>query len=101
MEQGEIVGFLGLNGAGKTTTMKCLAGILQPTEGTIRVLGFLPHKRDADFLKKITLVMGHRNQLFWDIPAMDFFHVNKAIYDIPERQFKETLDELIELLQLT
>jgi ABC-2 type transport system ATP-binding protein len=100
IEQGEIVGFLGPNGAGKTTTLKCLAGLLYPTSGEIDVLGFRPHTRASAFLKQITLVMGQRNQLLWDLPAMETFLVNQAIYGIEERPFREMLDELVALLGL-
>src|SRR3954453_19688196 len=80
---GEIVGFLGPNGAGKTTTLKMLSGLLHPSGGKARVLGFEPSKREAEFLRQITLVMGQRNQLVWDIPAIDSFELNRAIYRIP------------------
>ena len=100
IEQGEIVGFLGPNGAGKTTTLKCLSGLLYPTAGSATVLGFTPHKREKAYLKQFTLVMGQRNQLLWDLPAMETFLVNQAIYGVPERQFRETLDELVDLLDL-
>lgn len=100
IEPGEIVGFLGPNGAGKTTTLKCLAGLLYPTAGHVSVLGFTPHRREREFLSQITLVMGQRNQLLWDLPALDTFLVNQAIYDVPEPQFRETLDELVRLLEL-
>lgn len=98
--EGEIVGFLGANGAGKTTTLKCLAGLLHPTSGRIEVLGYTPHQRSAAYLRKITLVMGQRNQLMWDLPAMETFLVNQAIYNIPDSEFRPTLDELIPLLGL-
>jgi len=97
---GEVVGFLGPNGAGKTTTLKMLSGLLYPTGGAGTVLGFTPSKREKDFLRQITLVMGNRNQLQWDIPALDSFELFRAIYGIPQAQFKQTRDEFIELLEL-
>jgi len=100
IEPGEIVGFLGPNGAGKTTTLKMLSGLLHPTGGQALVLGYEPHKREKDFLKLITLVTGQRNQLVWDIPAIDSFEVNQAVYEIDRDQFKRTVDEYIELLEL-
>lgn len=100
VEAGEVVGFLGPNGAGKTTTLKMLSGLLYPTGGEMSVLGYKPFKRERDFLRQITLVMGQRNQLVWDIPAQDSFELNRAIYRIPQRDFKRTLDELVELLEL-
>jgi ABC-2 type transport system ATP-binding protein len=101
LEAGEVVGFLGPNGAGKTTTLKMLAGLLHPSAGDARVLGYVPWKRDNNYLRQISLVMGNRNQLVWDIPAMDSFMVNQAVYGVPPKQFKETLDELVELLDLS
>ncbi len=98
--EGEIVGFLGPNGAGKTTTLKMLAGLLHPTSGSADVLGFQPYGRDHAYLKQMALVMGQRNQLVWDIPAIDTYEVNRVIYGIPKPQFQETLDELVELLDL-
>ena len=98
--EGEVVGFLGPNGAGKTTTLKCLTGLLHPTSGSVRVLGQAPHERRRDFLERISLVMGQRNSLFWDLPAADAFAVNWAVYRIPAAQYRETLDELVALLGL-
>ncbi len=100
VEAGEVVGFLGPNGAGKTTTLKMLSGLLYPTAGEVTVLGHVPSKRSKAFLSQITLVMGQRNQLVWDIPALDFFELNRAIYRIPAADFRRTLDELTELLEL-
>ena len=97
---GEIVGFLGPNGAGKTTTLKMLSGLLYPTSGELTVLGYAPWKREKDFLRQITLVMGQRNQLVWDIPAIDSFELNRAIYRIPTADYRRTLDELADLLEL-
>ncbi len=97
---GEIVGFLGPNGAGKTTTLKMLSGLLHPTSGQADVLGFTPWQREKAFLRQITLVMGQRNQLVWDIPAADSYDLNRVIYGIPEAEFQATLKELVELLEL-
>ena len=97
---GEIVGFLGPNGAGKTTTLKMLAGLLHPTTGQGRVLNFQPWQRKREFLRSITLVMGQRNQLNWDIPASDSFELNRVIYRVPEAEYRATLRELTELLEL-
>lgn len=98
--EGELVGFLGPNGAGKTTTLKMLSGILYPTSGEATVLGYTPSKRQAAFQKQFALVMGQKNQLWWDLPAMESFLLNKAIYEVPDAQFKATLDELTELLDI-
>jgi ABC-2 type transport system ATP-binding protein len=97
---GEIVGFLGPNGAGKTTTLKMLSGLLYPTAGEVTVLGYVPSRREKAFLQQITLVMGQRNQLVWDIPAIDSFELNRAIYRIPTADYRRTLDELTDLLEL-
>ena len=97
---GEIVGFLGPNGAGKTTTLKMLSGLLHPSDGTATVLGYVPWKREKAYLRQMTLVMGQRNQLAWDIPVADSFELNRAIYRIPEAQYQQTLTELTDLLDL-
>jgi ABC-2 type transport system ATP-binding protein len=97
---GEIVGFLGPNGAGKTTTLKMLSGLLHPTGGSARVLGYEPWLREKDFLRAITLVMGQRNQLMWDIPVIDSFDRNRVIYRLTAGQYKERLDDLTGLLDL-
>ena len=95
--QGEIVGFLGPNGAGKTTTLKMLSGLLHPTGGKASVLGFTPWELKPDYLRSMTLVMGQRNRLSWDIPAADSFLLNQAIYRIPDDEYKQTYKELDEL----
>jgi ABC-2 type transport system ATP-binding protein len=100
IEPGEMVGFLGPNGAGKTTTLKMLSGLLHLTGGEARVLGFEPFKRSPDFLRQITLVMGNRQQLNWDLPALDSFELQRAIYDLPVKDFRTTRDEFIDLLDL-
>jgi ABC-2 type transport system ATP-binding protein len=97
---GEVVGFLGPNGAGKTTTLKMLAGLLHPTAGRVAVAGFVPQRRERAFLGAITLVMGQKQQLIWDLPAADTFLVNQAIYDIPDDEFRRRLGELAGMLEL-
>jgi ABC-2 type transport system ATP-binding protein len=97
---GEMVGFLGPNGAGKTTTLKMLAGLLHPSIGEARVLGHEPARRERGFLARITLVMGNRNQLQWDLPVVDSFEMNRAIFGIPRADFERTRDELVELLEI-
>jgi ABC-2 type transport system ATP-binding protein len=100
IDPGEIVGFLGPNGAGKTTTLKMLSGLLYSSGGEAHVLGFVPSKRQKEFLRQITLVMGNRNQLQWDLPALDSFELNRAIYRIPREDFVPIRDEMIELLEV-
>jgi ABC-2 type transport system ATP-binding protein len=100
VEAGEMVGFLGPNGAGKTTTLKMLAGLLHPTSGEANVLGYTPWKREKDLLRQITMVMGQRNQLVWDIPTIDSFELNRAIYRITPSAYRKILDELTDLLDL-
>jgi ABC-2 type transport system ATP-binding protein len=97
---GEMVCFLGPNGAGKTTTLKMLSGLLHPTSGEATVLGYTPWKREPSFLRQITLVMGQRNQLIWDIPALHTFELNRVIYRISPENYRRTLDELTDLLDL-
>ena len=100
IEPGEVVGFLGPNGAGKTTTLKILSGLLHPTSGQVNVLGFEPAKRSHAYLRQVALVMGNRNQLSWDLPAIDSFELQRAIYGIPVSEFKKTRDDFIDLLEL-
>jgi ABC-2 type transport system ATP-binding protein len=97
---GEVVGFLGPNGAGKTTTLKMLSGLLYPSSGEARVLGHIPSRREKDYLRQMTLVMGNRNQLQWDLPALDSFELNRAIYRLRRDEFQQTRDELIDLLDI-
>ena len=98
VEPGELVGFIGPNGAGKTTTLKVLSGLLYPTSGFTSVLEFDPWDRKPEFLKQISLVMGQKNQLWWDLPALETFELNRAIYELPKRDYQEALGELTELL---
>jgi ABC-2 type transport system ATP-binding protein len=100
IEEGELIGFIGPNGAGKTTTLKCLSGLLYPTQGEVKVLGFTPFERKNAFLKQIALVMGQKNQLWWDLPAVDSFLLNKEIYEVADKKYKETVNELAELLEV-
>lgn len=100
IEKGEIVGFLGPNGAGKTTTIKMLAGLLHPTVGSVQVGGYNPFKQQNEFKRMISLVMGQKSQLIWDIPPMETFLVNKAVYEIDDHAFRETLAELSDYLHL-
>ena len=98
--EGERVGFLGPNGAGKTTTLKMLCGLLHPTRGQAQVGGLVPHRRERAFLRAITLVMGQKQQLIWDLPPSETFAMNRAIFDVPAPQYRESLDELVTLLGL-
>ncbi len=98
---GELVGFLGPNGAGKTTTLKMLSGILYPTSGEATVLGHTPWKREKAYQKQFSLVMGQKNQLWWDLPAMDSFLLNKVIYEVDDAQFDETVNHLAALLKIS
>jgi ABC-2 type transport system ATP-binding protein len=100
IQEGELVGFIGPNGAGKTTTMKILSGILYPTSGFVQVSGFTPSERKNTYLKQIALVMGQKNQLWWDLPASETFELNRAIYDIPKRTYERNLNELLSLLSV-
>ncbi|MBM3997521.1 MAG: ATP-binding cassette domain-containing protein [Planctomycetes bacterium] len=97
IEPGEIVGFLGPNGAGKTTTLKMLAGLIYPTSGSATVLGHVPWEREDAFRRRFSLVMGQKNQLWWDLPAADSFQLHREIYSLPSDQFDATLSELTEL----
>src|SRR4051795_83938 len=98
VEPGEMVAFLGPNGAGKTTTLKMLSGLIYPTSGTAGVLGFVPWDRPDAFRRQFSLVMGQKNQLWWDLPASDSFQLHREIYSIPSADFRRTLAELTELL---
>ena len=98
VEQGELVAFLGPNGAGKTTTLKLLSGVLTPTSGTARVMGHVPWKRENAYRRRFALVMGQKNQLWWDLPAAESFRLHQHIYRIDPRDFQRTHDELTDLL---
>ena len=100
IERGEVVGFLGPNGAGKTTTLKMLCGLLYPSAGGATVLGHTPSRRERAYLRRIALVMGQKNMLWWDIPAMETLLLHKEMYDIPEGEFRRSVDELAELLDV-
>ena len=100
IEPGEIVGFLGPNGAGKTTTLKMLTGLIHPSGGELEVAGHQPFRRQARFLRQITLVMGNRQQLIWDLPALDSLRVNAAVYGIPEAEAQRRIGQLAEMLEL-
>lgn len=97
---GEVVGFLGPNGAGKTTTLKMLTGLVHPSGGRVRVAGYVPFKRQERFLQRITLVMGQKQQLLWDLPALDSLRINAAVYGISDKEFRHRVGELTEMLSL-
>jgi ABC-2 type transport system ATP-binding protein len=101
IQAGEVVGFLGPNGAGKTTTLKMLCGLLYPTRGSAMVLGYTPARREHAYLRQISLVMGQKNMLWWDIPTMETLLLHKEMYSLPEADFRRTVDELAELLEVT
>jgi ABC-2 type transport system ATP-binding protein len=101
IETGEIVGFIGPNGAGKTTTLKILAGLLHPTAGSVCVAGHVPWQRRPEYLRKIAMVLGNKSQLMWDIPALDTFRVLGEIYHVPPHRLATTVDELVDLLDMT
>src|SRR5271170_713084 len=98
--EGEFVGFLGPNGAGKTTTLKMLSGLIQPTSGRARVAGFDPSKRENAYRRIFALVLGQKNQLWWDLPASESFALLRAIYALPAAEYRQTLDELVDLLDV-
>ncbi|WP_267383308.1 ABC transporter ATP-binding protein [Cyanobacterium sp. uoEpiScrs1] len=100
IEPGEIVGFLGANGAGKTTTLKMLSGLIYPSEGEVRIAGYTPFRRQPQFLQKTSLVMGQKQQLLWDLPTLDSLRINGAVYKIPDKIFKQRLQELSQMLSI-
>ncbi len=100
IKEGELIGFIGPNGAGKTTTLKTLSGLLYPTSGMVRVLGYEPFKRQPQFQKQFSLVMGQKNQLWWDLPAWESFILNKEIYEVSDDQFKKIVGELAQMLEV-
>lgn len=100
IERGEIVAFLGPNGAGKTTTLKLLAGLIYPTSGTATVLGYVPWQREREYRRRFSLVMGQKNQLWWDLPAQESFVLHREIYRIEPERFQRRLDELTDLLEV-
>jgi ABC-2 type transport system ATP-binding protein len=100
IQPGELVGFIGPNGAGKTTTLKTLSGLLYPTSGFVEVMDYDPWERKSEYLKQIALVMGQKNQLWWDLPAIETFELNRAIYELSKREFDENLKELSDLLEI-
>ncbi|MEM9507175.1 MAG: ATP-binding cassette domain-containing protein [Cyanobacteria bacterium P01_E01_bin.35] len=100
IQPGEIVGFLGANGAGKTTTLKMLTGLIHPTAGEVKVAGYIPFRRQPQFLRQTSLVMGQKQQLLWDLPALDSLRINAAVYNIPDKVFQQRLSELGAMLNI-
>ncbi len=100
VEEGEFVAFLGPNGAGKTTTLKLLSGVINPNSGNVRVMGHVPWNRENEYRRKFALVMGQKNQLWWDLPAQESFRLNQHIYGVPLQEFEQTRDELTEMLDV-
>ncbi len=100
INEGELVGFIGPNGAGKTTTLKILSGLLHPTTGKVRVLEHDPFKREKEFQKEFSLIVSQKNQLWWDLPAIDSLILNKEIYEVPDEKYNETLNELVDVLEV-
>ena len=100
IQPGEVVGFLGANGAGKTTTLKMLTGLIHPSAGQVRVAGHIPFERKSGFLQQITLVMGQKQQLIWDLPALDSLKINAAIYGLSNQEYRQRVGELTEMLSL-
>lgn len=100
VEKGEMIGLLGPNGAGKTTTLKMLSGILYPTSGSAQIDGFVPWERKNEFKRRFSIVMGQKNQLWWDLPASDSFYLNKCIFDVEDGEYRKTVEELSELLDV-
>ncbi|HLN18973.1 MAG TPA: ATP-binding cassette domain-containing protein [Patescibacteria group bacterium] len=100
IKEGELVGFLGPNGAGKTTTLKMLSGIIKPTNGEMEVMGYNPWEKRNEYKRQFSLVMGQKNQMWWDLPVMESFLLNKAIYAIGQKEFEESLSELVDLLDI-
>lgn len=101
VDQGEFVAFLGPNGAGKTTTLKLLSGVINPTSGKVRVMGHVPWERENQYRRRFALVMGQKNQLWWDLPAIESFRLNQHIYGIPAEQYERTRDQLTDMLDVT
>lgn len=96
--KGAIVGLIGLNGAGKTTTLKMLTGIIMPTSGKVDVLAYFPFDKKKEYLRRIAMVMGNKSQLWWDLPALDTFELNKIIYEIDDSEYKNTLNSMVEIM---